>query len=141
MATVTYNRGKYRVARDGGNNLTFQALLLTVAPAGCLSPDLNTVADVLAVATAAEANHASYARQTLGTVTITQDNTNDRVNFDALDIDFGALDQTTVAAVVIFVQGASDAARDVVSISTDNLPKVANGAGFKFTVNDFLRAN
>lgn len=138
MAETVYNRYKSALA-DGAEdwpNGDYRSLLLT----GTLTiePDDDTVADLLANNT--EASDASYSRQSLGTKTNTEDDTNDRANLDAATIDFGALDNETPTAIVIYrhVDG-TDANDLLVSLHDSNFGDAANGAGYTVEWSDVLR--
>lgn len=103
--------------------------------------DLNTVADLLAVAT--ECTAAGYSRQTLTRSAATEDDTNDRVNLDASDVSFGAAVAVgqTVNAVFYFGPGANDAARELYSIDALATPIPTNGSGLSYPIADAYRAS
>lgn len=114
----------------------YRALLLVGATT--FDADHATVAAVLAANT--EASDVSYARQALTSKTATQDNTNDRANLDAATVDFGALNNETPTAMVIFRQVTSDADSPPVSFHDTNFGTPANGAGYTVEFpNDVLR--
>jgi len=90
---------------------TFEVLLFTTSPAADLSDaqlDLTTVAGVEADAAFAEATHASYTangtsgRITLGAVTASTDNPNNRAEVDAADITYTALNSFTITGVLMY---------------------------------------
>lgn len=94
-----------------------------------------------------EISVASYARQTLANKAVNLDDTNDRAEFDADDISFGALESTgsqIARALIIYQQtGGSDATPaddlliayiDTVS-GTPALPITLNGGTLSFTIN------
>lgn len=139
MAETVYNRYKSALA-DGAEdwpNGDYRSLLLTGALT--INDADDTIADLLANNT--EASDASYARQALGSKTNTEDDTNSRANLDAATIDFGALDNETPTAIVIYrhVDG-TDANDLLVSIHDTNFGDAANGAGYTVEwPNDVLR--
>jgi hypothetical protein len=100
MTTVVYNAGKARVLAGllsaGTTNLAM-ALIIT-SKTGASDPDLATMAAIDAVGTVAF--HSN--RQTLSNVTVTTDNTNDRVNVDADPVTFPAAAGVTALAAVIY---------------------------------------
>jgi hypothetical protein len=123
MAWTIYNKGLFLIANSAITASTdFRGLIVAGAsvPAGLTNAaalDLNTVADVLAVSGTTEAAASGYARADLASVAITEDDTNDRV-----DISWANFTWTTVAAgetwraFVLYIEGASDAARNVFGI-------------------------
>lgn len=150
MTTVVMNRHKYRVANayfNGGPVPTSVRMGLIMGtdanlPAGALDPDLNTVSQLLAVATIDEPTDGSYARVTMSSVSVTEDDTNDRAAVDFANVDFGVLDNTSVMGAFVYTVktgDASDTDYDLVLVTDDNFPKVANGAGFVVNVADLLR--
>lgn len=138
MAETAYNQYKKNLA-DGAEdwpNGDYRVLLLVGAVT--IDADHAFVAGVLAVNT--EASDASYARQALGTKTNTQDDTNDRANLDAATSNYGALDNETPTAQVVFRQVTTDADSPVVGIMDTNFGDPANGAGYTVEYpNDVVR--
>lgn len=139
MAETVYNRYKFNLA--GGSedwvNGDYRVLLLT----GAVTIDAtahNFVADLLAANT--EASDASYARQSLASKTNTEDDTNDRANLDAATVDFGALDNETPTAMVVFRFVTADSDSPLVSLHDSNFGTAANGAGYTVEFpNDVIR--
>lgn len=140
MAETVYNAFKAEVLRADTDleSATIRCLLLVGALT--INPDHATVAAVLAANT--EAAHASYARQTLGSKTVTQDDTNNRGVFDAATIDFGALTGVTPTAALIYQFITNDSDSIPISIHDTGFGVAANGAGYTVTTpNDILRAS
>lgn len=140
MAETIYNVAKAQALNgtldlDGSD---IRALLLVGSVT--IDADHATVAAVLAANT--EASDASYARVALTTEAVTQDDTNDRADFDADDIDFGALNNTTPTACLIFKFITDDSASIPIAIHDSNFGSPSNGAGYTVTTpNDILRAS
>ena len=138
MAETVYNVAKAELMRadidlEAGD---IRALLLTGSVT--INPDHATVAAVVGANT--EASDGSYARQALGSLTVTQDDTNDRAAFDAATIDFGALDNETPTAILIFLQVTNDADSVPLSIHDTGFGSPSNGAGYTVEIpNDILR--
>lgn len=136
--TVVFNRGKKRLAESGWNTgLDVRALVLagTSVPAGAENPDLNTVAELLAVSGAVEASAAGYARVALTGETVLENDTTDTADLDAADLSWASIATgDTLRAVVFYVEGANDAARDLVSLNTLSSPVPTNGGGISLTV-------
>lgn len=145
MAQTVFNVAKARIA-NGSLDLDtsgLSMLLLKTTAAGAYNPDLDTVSALLAVGGVAECDFTNYVRKSLGTVTVTEDDTNDRANVDAANITWtaagGATNNTPVAAV-IYQDGASDAARYLVGYYDTNFGSTAtNGGDFTINISDFLR--
>ena len=154
MADIVYNRFKFRSAHGDtqwGSTAPSPAdvriLLLETTAAGAFNPDLDTVADLLAVGSVAEFVGTNYAR---GTVVETDptgpDDTNDRVNLDITDQVFTSLgvaagtDGSVVAAVFYHEVAAADASRHLISYHDSGFPVVTNGQNLTVAApNDVLR--
>lgn len=149
MANETvYNRFKFRSASgltdwDSGDP---RMLLLESTAAGAYDPDLNSVADLLAVGSVAEMIATNYARVALTGESVTEDDTNNRANLDANDVVFTNLgvpagtDGSAVAAVVYDEGGGTDATRWLISYHDAGFPVVTNGQPLTVaTPSDVLR--
>lgn len=131
MAAQFYNEGLFRflsTAVSGSTDLRCLVLAGASLPAGTKDKDLDTVADVLAVSGATEAAASGYSRQDLASFTITKDDASDEV-----DITAAAPTMTNVAAgetwrmVVYYIEGASDAARQLVAYDEPASTLAPNG--------------
>lgn len=86
-------------------------------------PDFDFMNDVVAN----ELSGTGYSRQTLGSKTVTEDNTNNRAVFDAADVTFTGINAGTAAYVCIFKDnGGADSANEIICI-LDNVDYVTNG--------------
>lgn len=150
MAHYFTNRGKKRLIAgdwDATGTVTIKVGLLlgSSVPAGIDTEaeiqDLNTVAELLAVTGVDEPTDGSYGRQTLSRTVGAEDDTNNRVNMDASDVDFGALDNSDIYAAFIFKDNGSDATNDLLSVDLFATPVTANGAGFTYAIADIYRAS
>ena len=139
MAEMGYNVAKAELLRADIDleSATIGALLFSGTVTD--DPDLDTVAAVLGVNT--EVSHGSYSRQTLASKTVTEDDANNRANFDAAPIDFGALTGVTPTGILFFLDvGGADSSRVPISHHTTGFGVAANGAGYTVpTPNDILR--
>lgn len=120
-----YNRGKTILA-DGSLdwvNDTIKALL--VDSSYTYSADHNFVADVTG-----ELVDASYGRVTLTNKSVVEDDTGDRAVLKADALDFGALDNVTPAAVILFKEVMNDADSPLISYHDSGFGAAANGAGY-----------
>jgi hypothetical protein len=139
MSEVVYNVGKARALAGaitaGGTNL--KAAIIITSKTGAADPDLATMAAIDAVGTVAF--HSQ--RVALTSVTVTTDNTNDRVNIDSGDITFSAAAGVTALALVIYdaTTDTSDTTRIPISYHDTGFPQPMDG-GLVVAVSDFLRA-
>ena len=144
------NRGKLRLIQGvwndtAGTDIGIGLLMGAVAPAGLDTEaeiqDLNFVSELLAVTGVDEPTDGSYARVSIITRSAaTEDDTNNRVNMDASDVSFGALDNSDIYAAFYFAEGVFDAARDLLSVDLFATPVTANGGGFTYVITDTYRA-
>lgn len=139
MAETVANRFKAGLANADEDWPTGDYRVLLLTGAVTIDADDVDLADVKAANT--EASDGSYARQALGSQTVTQDDTNDRAALDAATADFGALDNETPTAMVVYRHVDGTDANDLyVSTHDTNFGTAANGAGYTVTFpNDVLR--
>src|SRR5690349_21122564 len=112
MAETVTNRGKFRFfsAFLAANDVRMGAILGTAV--GVNDPDLNTVADLDAV-----------AGETVG-----EDDVNNRAFYDANNTSFSPVAATTVQGVFIYDEGGgTDASRDLIAVYTTGFPQVLDG--------------
>lgn len=139
MAEVVFNAGKARllagVVSAGTTNLA--AALVITSKTGADNPDLATMAAIDAVGTVAF--HSQ--RVALTSVTVTTDNTNDRVAIDCADITFSAAAGVTALALIIYdkTTDTSDTTRIPISFHDTGFPQPVDG-GLVVSVTDFIRA-
>lgn len=136
MAETVTNRGKYLTGHSGMNGRDLRMLVFTGTQTGVNDVDLNTVADLDAVTGVS----IHTERIALANESVTEDDTNNRVNFDADNVSFAAAPGVTAQGVAIYVEGANDAARDLVSIYTTGFPVPIDG-GLNVTINDWMRGS
>jgi hypothetical protein len=76
-----------------------------------------------------ELSGTGYSRKTLASKTLTYDSANDRVEWDAADVTWTAINAGTAAQATVWDNaGASDAARRMLwNIDTGGFPVVTNG--------------
>lgn len=150
MSDIVYNRFKYRSVTGATvvGTADFRMLLLETTAAGAFDPDLDSVADLLAVGSVAELTATNYARAALAgeSAGAGPDDTNNRVNVDFTDQVFTSLgvaagtDGSVVAAVIYDEGGGTDASRWLVSYHDSGFPVVTNGQNFTVaTPNDWMR--
>lgn len=120
MAEVAYNRGKTRIAAgdtqlDGGSDL--RMLLVTGTKTGADDPDLDTVADLDAVAGVG----IHTERVALTGESVVQNDTNNRADIDANTVAYAVSAGVTALAAVIYDEGGgTDATRHLVGFFDTN---------------------
>jgi hypothetical protein len=138
MAETMYNAAKAGLMNGSIDLDTDDIRCLLLVGSVTINPDHADVAAVVAANT--EASDGSYARQALTSEAVVQNDTDDRGEFDAATIDFGALDATTPTALLIYKFVTNDAGSTPISIHDSNFGTAANGAGYAVTIpNDILR--
>ena len=142
MAEVVFNAGKARLLAGavtaGGSNL--KAAIIITSKTGASDPDLATMAAIDAVGTVAF--HSE--RLTLSSVTVTTDNTNDRVNLDSANLSFAAAAGVNALALVIYdaTTDTSDSTRiPLFYYDTGFSTGLPMDGGLNVTINDFARAS
>lgn len=142
MAEVVYNAGKARLlagaVTTGSTNL--RAVVVLTSKTGASDPDLATVAAIDAVGTVA----LGTQRVTLTSVTVTTDNTNDRVNIDCADITFSASVGNSALALIIYdaTTDTNDTTRIPIAFyDTGFSTGVPMDGGLVISVTDFVRAS
>ena len=81
-----------------------------------------------------EASGTGYSRKTLANTSIALDAGNDRVEFDADDISYTALDAGTIASAIIFKEVTNDADSPLIA-DIDFTDLVTNGSDVDLQVN------
>lgn len=138
MAETAYNVAKAELLRADIDleSADIRALLVTGATA--FDPDHATITALLAARP--EVSHGSYARQALASKTVTQDDANNRANFDAATVDFGALTGVTPTAIVFYLHVGADSSNIPISAHDTGFGITANGAGYTVPIpNDIAR--
>jgi hypothetical protein len=142
MADIVYNKGKYTIARGlfADGSTTFSCLIIAGAsvPGGASSVDLDFVSELLAVGGVTEMAGTGYVRKSLGSLTRTEDDTNDRVALDAANVTWTAIDAGTARALVTYKDGGADSSRELLSFHDTNFPKVTNGGDLTVTISDLI---
>lgn len=156
MADLIFNRSKGRgvefAERVNGNdpaNSIFSISLWNTSATDATLRDLDTVAQIESDANTAEltsGTNANYVRKTLadGTLTITYDDTNDRVDIDCADQTWTALGAGTAITDLLFAYdsdstGGTDA--NVVPVSWHDFSLTPDGSDLTATITVFLRAS
>lgn len=136
MAESITNRGKFRLTTGNATGaIVWRAGIIIGTQTGVHSLTLNTVADLDAVTSVS----IHTERLTPGSVTITEDDANNRVNIDCANLIFAAAPGVTAQGLFFYDEGnATDAGRDLISVHTTGFPQPMDG-GLNVTVSDFAR--
>lgn len=122
MANGLYNRGAYLIGSSdiGAADLRY----LLVNDSYVFSKDHNVVDDVVAN----EITATGYARKTLASVTVTQDDTNDFAYLDAADLVWATIDPgQTIGGGILYVYDASDASASLIAFHAPVVALPTNG--------------
>ncbi|WP_047893256.1 hypothetical protein [Micromonospora sp. RV43] len=139
MAETVTNRGKYRalaalLASLGANA---QMIVFTGTQTGVNNPDINTVADLDAVASV----NIHGERLSLAGGSVAEDDDADRASLDYANLTYAAAPGVTAQGVALIDgSGANDSARDVLIVFTTNFPQPMDG-GLNVSIADLLRAS
>lgn len=136
MAESITNRGKFRLTTGNATGaISWRAGLITGTQTGVHSLTLNTVADLDAVTSVG----IHTERVTPGSVTVTEDDGNNRVNVDSANLTFAAAPGVTAQGLFFYDEGSgTDATRDLISVHTTGFPQPVDG-GLNITVSDIVR--
>lgn len=138
MAEIWYNRGKLRVVAGDTplDTSDLRMLIIITSKTGADDPDLDTLADIDAAGTVAF--HSE--RVALASLTVTQDDTNNRVNADSGNVTFAAAPGVTALAAVIYdhAAGGSDSLRFPLTFYDTGFPQPMDG-GLVVNVTDWAR--
>lgn len=87
-------------------------------------------------AVSAELSGSGYSRKTLASKSISEDDTNDRAEFDAADVTWSSIDAGTAAAAVVFKSTGVDTTSVIIAyIDTGGFPITTNGGDLTVTWN------
>ncbi|MCX5601606.1 hypothetical protein OOK29_25990 [Streptomyces phaeochromogenes] len=145
MANVVFNQAKGMVGYYAGLPAANDAIIaVPIETAGIVSDatmiDYDTLADLLA---GASNEQTTMGRKTLGSVTSTVDDTNDRRNMDAGDITWTAAGGNPISAVVLCYVPDNTAPNDATTIPLTKHDAVMtpDGNDFLLTIADWSRAS
>lgn len=145
MADFTFNIAKGRLAYYASLPATNDALIAVLVEASGVETDavLKDKDDLAAVFSGATNEQTTGGRKTLASVTVTVDDTNDRVNIDCADITWTALTGNAISDIVIGYDpdttGGTDA--DIIPLTMHDFSITTDGTDVVATVADFARAS
>lgn len=138
---IFFNNARYLLGTAQLNLPTadIRTLLITgsTLPQAALDPALDTVADLLAVAT--EAVGSGYSRKAITGKSFVKDDANNKVSFDCDNLTWASLNVGQVQAIAFYIEGANDAARQLLSLHTSGFPKTTDGTNFVVNIAELLR--
>lgn len=129
MANFTYNYGKFLLANGSLNLLSDNIAVLLVAGSytGAAANNNANVVHEIVSHEITTGTVSGYARQSLTSKTITEDDTNDFAYLAAANVTFSTLGTgNTVTGVILFKQGANNNASPLIAYY-DVTPTLTNG--------------
>ncbi len=132
MANIIYNAGLRDLLTNARTFDQATYLAILERDTSTYDPDKDDTS-LLNQAGWAEISVASYGRQTIGTVSITVDNVNDRAIIDCGNVDFGSLEAGQTAKSVIIARDDSGNLVPLLRIDDDAgdlLPRALGGGNF-----------
>jgi hypothetical protein len=142
MATGTYNRGHFLISQ-GAAALTGRTIRIAVVSGtktGATAKTLNTIADLKAVGSVVVTMPAAAQ---LASLTVTEDDGNNRTNVDSADVAFPATAGVTGLMHVYYDEGSgTDATRQLIGWDDTNWGAgVPLDGGVNITIADWLRVS
>lgn len=125
MANALYNNFK-EVVMEGSIDFTTNTIKLMLVTSG-YTFDADHVFVSSVVPASNEFADASYSRATLGTKTVTQDDTDDEGVFDAADVTFSSLAGGETAAAAIIYKEVTNDADSLLIAYVDDVDFTSNG--------------
>jgi hypothetical protein len=153
MADFIFNVAKGKIAHYAGLPATNDALKMVALKSGfdtaATLKDYDTLGALLAGANNTECDATNYARQTLTSVTVTVDDTNDRVDCDADDFSIDSFGGTTdvTDAIWLLVYDPDTTASDddniipLVAFVDETFTTDGSDYTFSFNASGFARAS
>ncbi|UPZ27650.1 hypothetical protein MUK60_07360 [Streptomyces sp. LRE541] len=143
MANITFNQALGRIAYLASLPAANDGLVLIALEASGLESDavLRDKATFAAVVAGATNEQITVGRKALASVTVTVDDTNDRVNIDAADVTWTTPTGNPIGAVVICYDpdttGGTDT--DLIPLTKHDLAWTPDGNNFTLSIADFCR--
>jgi hypothetical protein len=144
MANLTFNVALGRVAAYASLPATNDALIaVPIETSGIVSDaTMRDYDDLNALLGGASNEQSTMGRKTLASVTVTVDDTNDRVAVDCADITWTAASGNAISAIVICYDpdttGGTDA--DLIPLTKHDFTLTPDGSDVTATIADFFRA-
>lgn len=145
MADIVFNIALGKVKYYAELPATNDALIMVPLESSGLETDavLRDKDDLAAVVAGTTNEQTTVGRKTLTGVTVTVDDTNDRVAIDCADVTWTSPTGNAIGAVVICYDpdttGGTDA--DLIPLTKHGITWTPDGNNFTLTISDFFRAN
>jgi len=145
VADITFNIALGRLAYYASLPAANDGLVLIALESSGLETDavLRDKDDFAAVVAGTTNEQTTVGRKALASVTVTVDDTNDRIALDAADVTWTAPTGNAIGAVVICYDpdttGGTDA--DLIPLTKHGISWTPDGNNFTLTIADFFRAN
>lgn len=145
MAHIVFNVALGQLAYYASLGAANDALILIPLEASGLETDavLRDKGDFAAVVAGTTNEQTTVGRKTLTGVTVTVDNTNDRVALDAADVVWSSPTGNAIGAVVICYDADTTSGTDanLIPLTKHDLTWTPDGNAFTLGIADFFRAN
>jgi hypothetical protein len=144
MANIVFNVALGRVASLAALPAANDALVLVPLEAAGLETDavLRDKDDLAAVVAGTTNEQTSVGRKTLSSVTVTVNDTNDRIEVDAADVTWTSPTGNPVGAVVVCYDPdtTSGTDADLIPLTKHDLTWTPDGSNFTLSIADFYRS-
>lgn len=143
MATIVFNISLGRLAQYADLPATADSLVMVPLAAAGLPTDA-TMRDyaTLTALKAGATEQTALGRKTLSNVTVTVDNSNDRVAIDCDDVTWTATSGAAIGAVVIcYKPDTASTDAQIIPMTKHDIAMTPDGNNFTLTVGDFARIN
>lgn len=145
MADICFNIAKGRLAYYASLPAANDALILILLETSGIESDalLRDYDDVAALLAASTNEQTTGGRKTVTSVTVTVDDTNDRVNLDFADQTWTALTGNAISALLIAYDPDTTGGTDstLVPLTKHDLAVTPDGTDLIVTVSDFARCS
>ena len=145
MANLVFNVSLGRLAYYTSLPAANDALVMVPLESSGLETDavLRDKTDLASLVAGTTNEQTTVGRKTLASVTVTVDNTNDRVALDAADVTWTAPTGNAVGAVVICYDPDTTTGTDadLIPLTKHDLSWTPDGNNFTLTIADFARAS
>ena len=146
MANIVFNVALGRLAHYASLPATNDALIMVPLEASGLVADstmrdYDTLSDILAGATNEQTSNMT--RKTLASVTVTVNDTDNRVDIDAADVTWTAATGNAIGAVLICYDPDTTGGDDttIIPLTKHDVTMTPDGSDFTLTISDFARAS
>ncbi|MGW3442176.1 hypothetical protein [Streptomyces sp. NPDC001076] len=145
MANIVFNIALGKIAYYAGLPATNDALIMVpIETSGIVADSAMRDYDDLGTLLAGASNEqTTMNRKTLSSVTVTVDDTNDRVALDCADVTWTAATGNAISAVVICYDPDTTTGTDsdLIPLTKHDVTMTPDGSDFTLTISDFARAS